>query len=77
MTGIIVSLFVFLVVVVIFVFIYLYNNKATKRPINIINVKPRRHHHHKPRIIGGCSGTRYGCCPDGHTAKKNHRGSNC
>lgn len=28
-------------------------------------------------IIGGCAGTRYGCCYDGTTAKVDHRGSNC
>ena len=39
---------------------------------NTYIVKSKRHH-----LIGGCSGTRYGCCPDGYTAKNNHRGSNC
>lgn len=28
-------------------------------------------------IIGGCAGTRYGCCYDGITAKMDERGSNC
>jgi hypothetical protein len=28
-------------------------------------------------IVGGCAGTRYGCCYDGTTAKVDHRGSNC
>jgi len=27
-------------------------------------------------LIGGCAGTRYGCCPDGVTAR-NETGSNC
>ena len=27
--------------------------------------------------LGGCAGTRYGCCPDGKTAKKDPEGSNC
>jgi hypothetical protein len=27
--------------------------------------------------IGGCSGTRYGCCPNGVTPKSNYIGSNC
>jgi hypothetical protein len=28
-------------------------------------------------LIGGCAGTRYGCCPNGVTAKLNAIGSNC
>lgn len=28
-------------------------------------------------LIGGCSGTRYGCCADGRTAKRDAVGSNC
>ena len=27
--------------------------------------------------IGGCAGTRYGCCPNGSTPKANYIGSNC
>ena len=27
--------------------------------------------------IGGCAGTRYGCCADGRTAKRDAVGSNC
>ena len=30
-----------------------------------------------PPIIGGCAGTRYGCCPDKVTAKIDEAGSNC
>ena len=45
--------------------------------------KPRNEHnrdwwkHHEHEHIGGCSGTRFGCCDDGKTAKKNYHGSNC
>jgi len=27
-------------------------------------------------LVGGCAGTRYGCCPDGRTTKMNYNGSN-
>ena len=30
-----------------------------------------------PTPIGGCSGTRYGCCPDNYTPKFNSIGTNC
>ncbi len=33
-------------------------------------------HHKRPRRIGGCKGTEYGCCPNGKTAC-NRRCSNC
>ena len=30
-----------------------------------------------PKPIGGCAGTRYGCCPNSQIAKINPQGSNC
>ena len=30
-----------------------------------------------PKPIGGCSGTRYGCCPNSQTPKIDQNGSNC
>ena len=30
-----------------------------------------------PKPIGGCAGTRYGCCPNNSTPKINEQGSNC
>jgi hypothetical protein len=35
--------------------------------------RPRKNHKH----IGGCAGTRFGCCDDGVTAKRNFYGKNC
>lgn len=29
------------------------------------------------KLIGGCAGTRYGCCPNGQTARMNPVGTNC
>jgi hypothetical protein len=31
----------------------------------------------QPKPIGGCAGTRYGCCPNNYTPKINEQGSNC
>ena len=42
--------------------------------------RPERRPEHKRnehKNIGGCAGTRFGCCDDGETAKKNSHGSNC
>lgn len=36
----------------------------------------KRRGSHNNNIIGGCEGTRYGCCPDNKTPK-NESGSNC
>lgn len=47
------------------------------------NLRPERksrEDHERERnhnIVGGCAGTRYGCCYDGITAKMDDRGSNC
>jgi len=30
-----------------------------------------------PHIIGGCAGTRWGCCPDGSTPRADPLGTNC
>jgi len=41
--------------------------------------KPGHHKKHSPHsgLIGGCAGTRWGCCADGHTPKADESGSNC
>jgi len=39
-------------------------------PIPVPNPSPSQ-------LIGGCAGTRYGCCPNGVTPKMNMIGSNC
>jgi hypothetical protein len=30
-----------------------------------------------PKPVGGCAGTRYGCCPNNQTPKINPQGTNC
>ena len=29
------------------------------------------------KLVGGCAGTRYGCCPDTNIYKRNMAGTNC
>jgi hypothetical protein len=38
---------------------------------------PPPHPIYKPHHVGGCAGTKYGCCPDNITAKIDEVGSNC
>jgi len=49
-------------------------NKAYKllESLGFKNVFPN-----KPPLIGGCAGTRYGCCPNSTTSKIDQQGSNC
>ena len=61
-------LLILLLLVILFLVYFLIELNQTKT----VDVKPKRHH-----LIGGCSGTRYGCCPDGYIAKNDYRGSNC
>ena len=35
------------------------------------------HKHHREHKVGGCSGTRYGCCPNSDVSKVDRHGSNC
>ena len=39
--------------------------------------QPHPQPHPSKPLIGGCAGTRYGCCANGTTAKKDAVGSNC
>ena len=78
MNNIVGPVLITLLIVIVIVFIVISLNQR-----NVIIYKHRPHRRyirvrtHKPRIIGGCAGTRYGCCPDGVMAKVNRRGSNC
>jgi hypothetical protein len=64
-TNTIVILFlIFLIIIILF-----------KTHVTIINPQPVPGPVVKP--IGGCAGTRYGCCPNGVTARMNPAGTNC
>jgi hypothetical protein len=48
-------------------------SKPLPHPVHPLPPPP--HPIYKP--VGGCSGTRYGCCPDNITPKVDEHGSNC
>ena len=64
-----------ILVVVIMLIIKLKQKQDQKPTLPNVVVKPV-FHHMKPRI-GGCAGTRFGCCPNGRTPRANPWGSNC
>jgi hypothetical protein len=51
------------------------DNLRPERPERKSREDHERERNHN--IVGGCAGTRYGCCYDGTTAKADYRGSNC
>ena len=55
----------FLIVLIIFLLSRIDTNSSQHN--GTVYVKP----------IGGCAGTRYGCCPNGVTARRNPAGTNC
>ena len=58
---------IIIVILVSILIIMLFRNHITIIKPVIKPVKP----------VGGCAGTRYGCCPNGVTPRINPLGSNC
>jgi hypothetical protein len=59
-----------------------WNNRDEYYRYDYERERERRRRERDPRyipypIIGGCSGTRYGCCNDMYTARRNWSGTNC
>jgi hypothetical protein len=56
-------------------------NKDHLKPQRPVRPERKSHEDHERErnrnIIGGCAGTRYGCCYDGTTARVDYDGSNC
>lgn len=52
---------ILVILIIIVLFVIMYQNLG------------RRHY----RRYGGCKGTRWGCCPDGKTAREDSDGTNC
>ena len=64
---IVVGLIIFMVIMNHIVIITPTQSQVVPVPVPVPVVKP----------IGGCAGTRYGCCPNGTTPKANFLGLNC
>ena len=62
--------FLFGILAIVFLFIVFTFVRARTIPAH------SHHRHHRRRRIGGCRGTRYGCCPDSRKAC-NKDCSNC
>ena len=54
--------------------LYLVFNKLSQDSVQYL---PIQENNPTNRILGGCAGTRWGCCPDGYTARNNPFGTNC
>jgi hypothetical protein len=64
-------LIIFLVIVLLIMIFKTHVTVIDNQPVQPVPV-------HVPiKSIGGCAGTRYGCCPNGVTARVNPLGSNC
>jgi hypothetical protein len=68
-TVLIVFLVIILIIMVFITHITIINTHPIK-PVPVPIPTPSK-------LIGGCAGTRYGCCPNGRTARVDQNGSNC
>jgi hypothetical protein len=70
-TVLIVFLVIILIIMVFITHITIINTHPI-RPVPVPIPTPA-----PSKLIGGCSGTQYGCCPNGRTARVDQNGSNC
>jgi hypothetical protein len=71
------SIFLMIIILLlIFIFFIVYYYSYIKHNKYIINYSDNTNNTIYP-LIGGCAGTRYGCCPDQQTPKHDNYGSNC
>jgi hypothetical protein len=68
-SGLIIFLIIVLIIMVFITHITIINTNPIK-PIPVPVPTPSK-------LIGGCAGTQYGCCPNGRTARVNPGGTNC
>ena len=61
------SIIIGFLIVIIIIMLSKNHTKSSQQSNDTVYVKP----------IGGCAGTRYGCCPNRTTARRNPAGTNC
>ena len=64
---------VIVIIIAIAIITYVAENHGSTTNVFPV-IRPNRPSH---KIIGGCAGTRWGCCPDGKTARTDKHGKNC
>ena len=70
------QIIVIVLLIVLLIFLIHLHLEITSNPdVTVIHPKPVIVQPSMP--IGGCAGTRYGCCPNGVTPKMDANGSNC
>ena len=76
--NIIMTIVIVVIVIVAIAIITYVAEKNSGSTTNIFPViRPRRPNKPSQPLIGGCAGTRWGCCPDGKTARTDKHGKNC
>jgi hypothetical protein len=65
------TILIIFLVIVLLIMIFTHVTVIDNQPVQPVHVPA------PIKSIGGCAGTRYGCCPNGVTARVNPLGSNC
>ena len=67
---------VIVIIIAIAIITYVAENHGSTTNVFPV-IRPKRPNRPSHKIIGGCAGTRWGCCPDGKTARTDKHGRNC
>ena len=65
------------VIAIILLFIIIFMLYMSSITVQVIRPNIRPNVRPTKKLIGGCKGTRWGCCPDGVTTKIDRSGNNC
>ncbi len=68
------NLYIFAIILLLIIIFFLFMSSFS---VQIIRTERRPERRPNKKLIGGCKGTRWGCCNDGITGKVDPMGSNC